>query len=276
MDKSADVNLATASADALLERLRSQSSRVVDTFRKWDDDMSGSIDRQEFRQGLLFLGKGSTSDSTPKLLQQIDALFDAIDKDKSGTLELKELDKMLRAGYTEILAKSLQDGAQGEIELDKQNKGYALRKGRKVGDFEYANVAGGGATAHVRTFRGSDVVLKEGTQTIANSHKLDLSSIDASSGEPADLLRHALTKNAVRVIDLFRDWDFNGDGQLSRKEFLKGVAMMGLPGGEAAGQLFDTWDALPSSPSRALTCPIPPIPRWQVSSLIPGMRMAGA
>ena len=128
-----------ASTDALLERLRSQSSRVVDSFRKWDDDMSGSIDRQEFRQGLLFLGKGSSSESMAKLLQQIDALFDAIDKDNSGTIELKELDKILRIGYDETLAKSLQEGAQGEIELDKKNKGYELRKGGKVGDSEIAS-----------------------------------------------------------------------------------------------------------------------------------------
>ena len=31
-------------------------------------------------------------------------------------------------------------------------------------------------------------------------------------------LRQILVDNAVRVIDLFRDWDDNGDGKVSKKD----------------------------------------------------------
>ena len=34
-------------------------------------------------------------------------------------------------------------------------------------------------------------------------------------------LRDALSKNAVRVIDLFRDWDDDQSGNVSKKEFRK-------------------------------------------------------
>ncbi len=43
-----------------------------------------------------------------------------------------------------------------------------------------------------------------------------------------DQLRDALTKNAVRVIDLFKEWDANGDGTVSRREFRAGVSQMGF------------------------------------------------
>ena len=56
-------------------------------------------------------------------------------------------------------------------------------------------------------------------------------------------LRDALSKNAVRVIDLFRDWDENGDGRVSKKEFRKAVATF-LKGASKADvdKLFDSFD----------------------------------
>ena len=35
-----------------------------------------------------------------------------------------------------------------------------------------------------------------------------------------------LTKNMSRVIDLFREWDQDEDGQVTRKEFIKGLASL--------------------------------------------------
>ena len=37
-----------------------------------------------------------------------------------------------------------------------------------------------------------------------------------------------LTTNAVRVIDLFREWDEDGDGVVSKKEFRRAMPMLGL------------------------------------------------
>ena len=53
--------------------------------------------------------------------------------------------------------------------------------------------------------------------------------LDEASGQPyQEQIRDALSKNAVRVIDLFREWDDNGDGTVSKKEFRKGLALLGL------------------------------------------------
>ena len=41
-------------------------------------------------------------------------------------------------------------------------------------------------------------------------------------------LKQALLKNAGRVMDLFREWDEDGDGQITRKEFRAAMLRMGL------------------------------------------------
>ena len=41
-------------------------------------------------------------------------------------------------------------------------------------------------------------------------------------------LRDTLSKQAVRVIDLFREWDEDGDGTVSKLEFRKAMPMIGL------------------------------------------------
>ena len=41
-------------------------------------------------------------------------------------------------------------------------------------------------------------------------------------------LREALTKRAVKILDLFRDWDEDGNGLVSQKEFRSAIAAMGV------------------------------------------------
>ena len=45
-------------------------------------------------------------------------------------------------------------------------------------------------------------------QTVENAHALG--ALRSTEGSPEELLRAALTQNAVRVTDLFRQWDHNG------------------------------------------------------------------
>ena len=41
-------------------------------------------------------------------------------------------------------------------------------------------------------------------------------------------LKEALSKNAARVVDLFREWDTDGDGSISKKEFRRAMPMLGF------------------------------------------------
>lgn len=56
-------------------------------------------------------------------------------------------------------------------------------------------------------------------------------------------IKGALMKNASKVLDLFRSWDDNGDGTVTRKEFHKAMVSLGLEvPAESIDDLFSEWD----------------------------------
>ena len=66
---------------------------------------------------------------------------------------------------------------------------------------------------------------------------------ETSSLSVQQQLAEILTKEAVRVIDLFRAWDEDGNGVVSRKEFRKAMPLLGLQVPRpAVDALFDSWD----------------------------------
>ena len=53
--------------------------------------------------------------------------------------------------------------------------------------------------------------------------------MDPNSEKPiAEQLRDLLTDNAVRVIDLFRDWDDDRNGMIDKREFSKAMPALGF------------------------------------------------
>ena len=68
--------------------------------------------------------------------------------------------------------------------------------------------------------------------------------LSASSDKSvAEQLRDALSAASVRVIDLFRSWDDDGNGKVSKREFRKAMAELqfNAPAAEIDA-LFDEWD----------------------------------
>lgn len=71
---------------------------------------------------------------------------------------------------------------------------------------------------------------------------------DTAEKSVSERLAAALRANAARVLDLFRQWDENGDGEVSREEFMQAFAeedrlMTGLSVSmQEATLLFDEWD----------------------------------
>jgi len=174
---------------SLRDALARSSSRVIDLFREWDEDDSGSIDLKEFRKAIKALGFDAPA-------EEIDSVFKQLDTDGSGSIEYKELNKKLRSGAGSTLDPSLRPGAMGEINAKAENK-HKLRRGKMSGQR--------GAVL------GSSVQLapiEDGKSVI-------------------EQLRDILNKNAVRVIDLFRSWDDDGNGKVSASEFRKAVAALG-------------------------------------------------
>ena len=59
----------------------------------------------------------------------------------------------------------------------------------------------------------------------------------------SEQLATALKQNATRVVDLFRSWDSNGDGQVSRAEFHRAMPALGLQvPKQVIDDLFSEWD----------------------------------
>ena len=193
--------------DQLRNVLSVNFKRVIELFRDWDDDGNQQVSKLEFRRALPVLGITISREDA-------EALFDEFDADGSGEIDYKELAKQLRVGLTEgiELDAALQAGAMGEIETER-TQGFELRSG-----------------------------LNE------NASKVFGTSLDIVEGDNAsiiDQLMRALGAPGVmaRVIDIFRAWDDDGSGTVSKREFGRALPMLGLHvDKKQAGELFDVFD----------------------------------
>ena len=84
-----DASGATA-GKVLRDALGSNLARVVDLFREMDENGDGNIGKVEFRRALARIV------DNPPTREDSDALFDEIDTDHGGTIEYKELHRLLR------------------------------------------------------------------------------------------------------------------------------------------------------------------------------------
>ena len=74
-------------SDILIEN----AVRVIDLFKERDENGAGTVSKKEFRRAMPLLGL-----EVPRA--EVDALFDSWDPDGSGSLEIPELNKVLRRG----------------------------------------------------------------------------------------------------------------------------------------------------------------------------------
>ena len=82
-------------------------------------------------------------------------------------------------------------------------------------------------------------------QTAGSSSALNaaLADLEIDPQRPIESLQNGLAKNAAVLIELFKSWDADNDGTVSRKEFVKGVKFLGVPIEKAyALELFDRYD----------------------------------
>ena len=78
---------------------------------------------------------------------------------------------------------------------------------------------------------GAAALAKDGEEALPTAERIENS------------LARAVKQNAVRTMSIFRDWDENGDGVISKAEFRKAMKALGVEGGrETHDELFDSWD----------------------------------
>jgi hypothetical protein len=134
------------------------------------------------------------------------ALFEGWDKDGGGTIEMQELQAILRR----------------PVELDASLKA--------------------GAVAVQTSAKGKHALRKGPSKKTSVVGAIDL---DESEGAlPVQVqLQHALAKSSARVIDLFKELDVDGDGTVSAKEFRIAMPLLGLNVPRAdVDALFSSWD----------------------------------
>jgi len=193
-------------------------------FLALDTNGSGIIGKDEY---MRFSLRDSLARSASKLM----SIFSEWDINQDGSVDVKEFQRAIRAlGFDEVSDRDIEHifreydldggGTISRFELEsriKKHAGimveqkYALRRtaGGKVG---------AALSIHVKLDRSGDVPI-------------------------SDQLRAILEENCVRIIDLFRDWDENGDGLVSKAEFVKAMAALGIEASPSeTGALFDQFD----------------------------------
>jgi Ca2+-binding EF-hand superfamily protein len=201
--------------------LADSNKRVFEFFRLWDVDGSGEVDRSEFAPALRALGLDLTDEDAA-------ALFASFDSDGSGQLSQLEMYRQLRSGKDVDLSSHLVADRFGTVHRVKVTQGSA---GEIV--LEAKN-----AIAITHTSRRK--------RYSALPAAVDLVEIEDGGAPIVEQLRDLLTENSTRVVDLFRDWDVDQSGTITRKEFCRSVAALGfLPakGPEEVLALFNELDA---------------------------------
>ena len=190
-DKSGKIDMHEYLQWSLKDALARSSARVVDLFKAWDEDKSGTVDKKEFFKAVRSLGFDVDK-------KDCDAVFESLDDDKSGSLEYKELNEMLRKGV----------GSEGTKANLKRMAGKQRDTGRN------AKLTAKNQNANYSAARVS---------ALPPMVKLDASS-ELSIQEQ---LFNILNEHQVKLIDLFREWDDDGNGAIDKKELRQAVAALG-------------------------------------------------
>ena len=250
--------------------LKTSFTRVIDLFRKWDTDESGTIERPELHACLRAVGFDAPADV-------VDELFAEMDVDGSGSVEYKELHRVLRQGQNSKLPSNLRPGAvdfamyaenpqalrrSGSFDSAysaRQRGGFGFRLRRDVspptrslqpGAFDFA-IGTYGLNQHA--LRRSGSFERTHVHTIEKQTSPNQARNQAPSQAPSgplkavtiEGLRTALTANRTRVIDAFRKLDKDGDGTITKAEFRGALPLLGFDASrtDLTDELFKMFDS---------------------------------
>ena len=106
----------------LKNKFAREPKRIIDIFRAFDQDLSGQIEKQEFRLVLRKMGIVATS-------AEADAAFDSLDQDRSGSLDYQEICERFR-GDTSNSRAILQPSRPHVLKPDHAASSPDIGKGR--------------------------------------------------------------------------------------------------------------------------------------------------
>jgi len=192
---------------------------LLERFNEIDADGSGSIDVTEFIGAAL-------KDAFSRSAADLDDIFSAWDADGSGEIDPSEFREVVRhfgfqandqliddvfstLDYSKTGTLDLRD-LKVRLELEAARRNRPMQKLRRIQDRE----------------EGRDAVVSLAGQKF---EKIDLTwSIAEQAAARRARIMNALKAQSARVMDLFRAWDTNGDGLMSKAEFHEAVKQLGI------------------------------------------------
>ena len=196
-------------------------------FDALDLNGNGKIEMHEYL-------KASLRDALSLSVTRVLDLLAAWDTDRSGDVSRREFRRAIRGLGFDCAGQREVDAIFDEMDVDGSGKLDYREMLRKIREFA-------GITAKGRHALRRGVMSGRRGAAFSSSVKLD-----PSSDVPiCEQLRDTLAANAVRVIDLFRDWDEDGDGNISFDEFCKVMPLLVQPPPSKfhLRELFATFDA---------------------------------
>eukprot|EP00930_Biecheleria_cincta_P006872 TRINITY_DN10795_c0_g1_i1.p1 TRINITY_DN10795_c0_g1~~TRINITY_DN10795_c0_g1_i1.p1 ORF type:complete len:530 (+),score=108.79 TRINITY_DN10795_c0_g1_i1:70-1590(+) len=197
---------------AIRERLNKTQTRTIDLFRKVDASGDGTLSASEFRAGLSTWGFQMTE-------VQSQAVAVKLDKDGSGDVTLKELDRAL---------KQAKGGDKSARSLAVQRIKTAQAKSSSDSTAEAAEppaIAEPNVLDGIREHRGYHSAREQRLAPLRRKPTLLAPMTEAD--EVMARIKGMLNRRKVRAIDVFQFLDSSGNGEISRAELLSGLARLG-------------------------------------------------
>ena len=193
-------------------------------FRALDIIGSGRVSKHEYLRFAL-------RDSLARSVNRITEIFEQWDADGSGSVDFREFRRAVRSlGYADVEDIHI-EAVFREIDEDRSNDVSRIELERRLRKF-----------ANIDVHQGHDLRRTAGGRrgaALSTTVKLDRDS-EVPLNEQ---LRLHLTRHQVRVIDLFRDWDEDGNGFVDKDEFFRALCALGVPlSKKEADEFFATFD----------------------------------
>ena len=214
-------------SERLRKKLKESWGSVSQLLHEWDADGDGEIGKVEFAKGMVAMGISLSS-------YEVDEVFSVYDSDGGGTIDFAELNRFLRSGHDLQLHSKMY--ARSTV---RQRAPRPQRQLQRAPSYDFDPRTGG------HRLRPDPAGVERPPPTLFNGWNVSTSLLNANDASKplSRRLAEVLASKAARVVALFREWDVNGDGGISRAEFRNSIARLGLQVDRAEmDTLFDSWD----------------------------------